>query len=263
MKPNIVRELKKYLPFLLQAKKDNLNEADTSQRVFKVFEDVLGYNPMTDIAKEMRQRCKYIDLTVKIEGAIKFLVEVKPAASTIKAKYVDQGELYASEGNIQWVLLTNGVDWNLYHLTFGKGVQYECAFAVTLSEETIGQCAEMIGLLHRSSIKSGEHNEFWRKLTALSPESIGRALFTEPALRFIRRDIRRREKILIGMDDLAEAIHAMFTQEARERIGPPKIRIKKTGQIKPTISASCSTPPLAAPGAIQPTVAPRTNEMAT
>jgi hypothetical protein len=244
MNVNIAHELRKCLPYLLKAKEENLNEADTSQRIVKVFEDVLGYNPITEISRELEVRCKYVDLTIKIDGASKFFVEVKSAGTALKVRHIEQGERYASEANIQWVLLTNGVDWNLYHLTFDEGIEYEQAFAVTLSPDSVAKCAEMIGLLHRTSIRTGEHDKFWERFTALGAESIGRALFTEDVMLFVRREIRRKHDILVGVEDIAAAIHSLFTPEAKERIGPPKIRIrrvKKTDQIVPLLEA---TPPI-------------------
>ena len=42
MATDIKRALRKYLPHLQKAKADNLNEADTVQRLVKVFEEVPG-----------------------------------------------------------------------------------------------------------------------------------------------------------------------------------------------------------------------------
>jgi hypothetical protein len=148
--------------------------------------------------------------------------------------------------DIQWVLLTNGVDWNLYHLTFDEGIEYEQAFAVTLSPDSVGQCAEMIGLLHRTSIRTGEHDKFWEHCTALSAASIGRALFTEDVMLFVRREIRRKHDILVGVEDIAAAIYSMFTEDSKARIGPPKIRIRKA---KRAIAVSTPMAPVEPPTA--------------
>lgn len=226
MKINITRELKKCLPLLLQAQNDNLNEADTQRRIERVFEDVLGYD-LTEISHELEVKCKYVDLAIKIDGATKFFVEVKAAGKKLRTRHVAQGELYAAEGNIRWVLVTNGVEWNLYHLTIDDGVDIECVFSITLSPETIEKSAEMLAYLHRNSVKAGAHEEFWEQRTALSAASIGKAIFTEDVLRFIRKEIRRRQEILIDVEDLGKAIHDLFTAEARELIGPLKIRYNK------------------------------------
>jgi hypothetical protein len=245
MKINIARELKKYLPHLLQAQKDNLNEADTLQRIVKVFDDVLGYDPFTEISRELEVKCKYVDLAIKIDGTTKFFVEVKAAGKKLRDRHVAQGELYAAEGNIQWVLVTNGVEWNLYHLTIDEGVDVERVFSVTLAPETIEKSAEMLALIHRNSVKAGAHEEFWEQQTALSAASIGRAIFTEDVLRFIRKEIRRRQEILIDVEDLGKAIHALFTPEARELIGPLKIhynkRVVKQSEVQPSGAGDSTT----------------------
>jgi len=222
--PDIRKDLKKYLPHLLKAAEDNLNEADTVQRLTKVFEDVLGYDAMTDISREASVKDKFVDVALKIEDAVRILVEVKSAATTLRDRHIEQAQNYAANGNIRWVLLTNGVAWNLYHLTFEEGIESTLAFSVALTHELDDKAIELLSLLHRQNVKKGALDEYWEQRIALSPASIGRALFTEEALKFVRREIRRREGILIDEEDLAQAIHEMLSTEARERIGPLKIR---------------------------------------
>jgi predicted type IV restriction endonuclease len=232
MKPNIIRQLKKYVPHLLKAQEDNLNEADTLQIIIKVFEDVLGYDTLSEISREMEIKSKYVDLTIKIDAKIKFLVEGKSAATKLRDRHIEQGERYAAEGNIPWILLTNGVEWNLYHLTFDEGIDYERVFSATIAEEadSLAKAADLLALLHRQAIKTGEHEEFWKRRAALSAVSIGKAIFNEDVLLFIRREIRRLEGSLIAVEDLAEAIYSLFSQETRVQIGPVKIHSKKSAR---------------------------------
>ena len=234
MGAEIQRPLKKFLPHLLKAKEDNLNEADTLLRIIKVFEEILDYDPMSEITREAQIRDKYVDLAIKIDGTVKLLVEAKSAATTLRDRHIDQAQHYAAEGNIKWVLLTNGVEWNLSHLSFDEGVEYVRAFSFDLSVDPIEKAAELLCLLHRQSIKKGQLEEYWEHRAALSAESIGRALFTEQALKFIRREIRRREGLLIDQEDLAKAIHEMLSTEAREQIGPLKIRKRPKARAKAT-----------------------------
>jgi hypothetical protein len=255
VKINIARDLRKCLPHLLKARDENLNEADTSRRIIKVFEDVLGYNGMTDISCEIEVRSKYADVSVKIDGVTQLFIEVKAATVDLKDRHVMQGEMYAAKSNVQRVLLTNGVAWNLYHLSIDEGLQYERVFAVVLSEETLANDAQLIGLLHRASIKAGEHEAYWKHCSAVSPASIGRALFTEDVMLFIRREIRKKNGLLIELDDVAKAIHSLFTQEVKEQIGPPKIhyhRATRQAKTQPEIAAM-PVPPCDAPPQIEAT----------
>lgn len=225
---DIKRPLKKFLPHLVQAKTDNLNEADTVMRIVKVFEDVLGYSAMSEITRESNIKDKYVDLAIKIDGAIRLLVEVKSAGTVLRDRHIEQAERYAAEGNHRWVVLTNGTGWNLYHLTFEEGIEYERVFAVDLSEaDTVEKAAECLALLHRTSIKKDQHEDHWQHRLALSASSISKALFNEDVLRIIRRDIRQREGLRVDEEDLATAIHEMFSAEAREQIGPMRIRRKR------------------------------------
>ena len=227
MTADIRRALKKFVPHLIKAREDNLNEADTSQRLVKFFEEVLGYDSFTEITKEQQVKDKYVDLAIKIDDLVRFLVEIKAAGVTLRDRHIEQAERYAAESNIRWVLLTNGVVWNLYHLSFEEGIEYERVYSVDLSSDPEGKAPELLGLLHRQSVRKGGHEAYWEKRAALSAESIGRALFSEDVLQVVRKEIRKLEGLLVDQEDLANAIHSMFTPEARERIGPLRIRRKR------------------------------------
>lgn len=229
----VKRSLRKVLPHLLEAQEQNLNEADTVFRVVTVFEDVLGYNPLTEITRETQLRSKYVDVALKIDDVIRLLVEVKRAGVTLRDRHIEQAYSYASRNNFSWVLLTNGVVWNLYHLTFEEGIEYERTFSVDLRKENLDKAVASLSVLHRNCIKNGGLDDFWQHQQALSPISIGKAIFYEDVLRNIRKEVRRDAGILIDTEDLAVAIRGMLSQETREQIGPMKIRRTRKKRNKP------------------------------
>ena len=150
---DVRKPLKKFIPHLIAARDQNLNEADIVVRLIKVLEDVLGYDGLSEITREMNLKDKYVDLAVKIDGTVKFLIEAKSAGTELRDRHIEQAERYAAENNIRWVLLTNGTVWNLYHLTFDEGIEYARAFSVDITTD-FDQCAECIGLLHRTSVRN-------------------------------------------------------------------------------------------------------------
>ncbi|MDP3936675.1 MAG: type I restriction enzyme HsdR N-terminal domain-containing protein [Deltaproteobacteria bacterium] len=203
--------------------------------MIKVFEDVLGYDALSEISRETQVKGKYIDIALKIAGVVKVIVEAKAAAVTLRERHIEQAEQYASKNNFEWVLLTNGVVWNLYHLTFDEGIESVLAFSADLSsDENFDGSAKCLGILHRQSIKKGELDQFWEQKTALSPASIGRALFQEDVIRVIRREIRRGEGILADPEDLAEALRRMLSSEAREAMGPLKVKKRRSKRPRTT-----------------------------
>ena len=150
----------------------------------------------------------------------------------MRDRHIDQAQHYAAEDSLRWVVLTNGVTWTLYHLTFEDGVEYERLFSVSLNTEMDKAC-ECLALLHRTSVRKNKHEEYWDHRSALDAESIGKALFTEEVLRAVRRKIRHNEGLLVDEEDLASAIHGLFSIEAREKIGPMRIRRKRKVSQKP------------------------------
>ncbi|MBI1900601.1 MAG: hypothetical protein HYS13_05765 [Planctomycetia bacterium] len=145
------------------------------------------------------------------------------------------------------MLLTNGITWILYHLSFEEGIEYTRAFVVDLSADGNDKCCELLALIHRQSLAKGDLEEWWAHRAALSPASLGRALFTEDVLRRIRRELRKQEDILIDPEDLADALHEMLSTEARELIGPMKIWRKSKSKSK--VRAAAKDEPAPKPAA--------------
>jgi len=216
--------LKKYQNVMLAAKEQNVNEADMVLRLVKMFEDVFGYDAFKEVTREAQLRDKYVDLMLKIDGVPRLLIEVKAPAVALRDRQIEQAQNYASRNNFQWVLLTNGVEWNLYHLTFSEGIEYERAFHIDFSEDDLAKCATTLDVLHRKSLGKGGLDDFWACQVALSPTSISKALFREDVLNAIRRNVKKETGRAMEIEDLAESIRKMFSQETRELIGPIKIR---------------------------------------
>jgi hypothetical protein len=240
---DIRRALKKFAPAFLDARDASLNEADTVLRLCKFFEDVLEFDPIEDISREANLKNKFVDLCLKVDGKVRLLVEAKAASVHLRDRHIEQAQAYASHNNYPWVLLTNGVEWNLYHLSFGDGIEYQLAFSVSLAAESgLESAAEKLGLLHKVSIRKGRLEEFWETATALSAGSVGKSLFTEPVLMVLRRQVRKDSGILVDHEELAEKLHQMLTVDAREEIGPMRIRRKRRAAGQQVASPVSSRP---------------------
>jgi hypothetical protein len=213
--------------------------------------EVLGYEPLSEITCETQVKDKFVDVAVKLDGKIRLIIEAKSAATTLRDRHLEQAERYAAEGNYPWAILSNGLTWKLYHLTFDEGVEYERVFEVDLeAEDGLERGAELLGLLHRAAFLKGDLDEYWRHRQALDPQSLARVLFTEEALRLLRRQIRRREGPLIDIEDLAAGLKELFSVEARERIG--EIRIQRARRA-PKKTPQAGEPPKPEASSTQPT----------
>lgn len=229
---DIRRPLKKFIPLFLKARESNLNEADTSTHIERFLEEVLGYRVITEITKEQRTGGGKIDLAVLIDEHIRFFLEVKRAKSKLNEQHLRQTKHYAIDEGVHWAVLTNGVTWQLYHVTVDGSTQCDRVFTVDLTEGPVGRSEALLGLLHRTSVRRNRLEAYWAEQTALSPESVRRALFQEDVLRMIRKKIKAHKKTVVGVAALAEAIHSMFSEDSRLRMGPPKVIPKTAGRKK-------------------------------
>lgn len=218
---------------LREARERGANESDTVMYLVKFFEEILGYESLKgEISKEYAIKDRYCDLALKIDGSPRILVECKAASlKGLLDKHIEQAENYASRAGVCWVVLTNGIEWRLYHLTFAEteGIAHDLAFEANLLEDlekAPDQLWEKLSLLSKDSVKRDGLEEFWSQKKALSPSSVVRALFTQDVLIVIRRELNRTAPARLELEDVFNAIRDVLSKEALLEAGD--ITIKKS-----------------------------------
>ena len=248
-------KLKKYAQVLREARDRSASEADTVVVLTKLLEDVLGYDPLAgEITREQQIQGRYCDIALKLDGEIVLLIEVKQAGMKLGEKEIEQAENYASRSGIEWVALTNGHEWRLYHVTFadGEGITHELAFTVDLvtafegDQSDIRKAWDSFGLLSKRAISDGELDTFWAAKRALNPAAVVRALFTEESISTLRRELRRTARFMLTVEDVFDAVRDVLSKEALLAAGDIKLpRKKKRRRSKPSTdnAGSSTTPP--------------------
>jgi len=219
-------QLDRFSSAFRDARERNANESDTVMYLVKFFEDLLGYDALKgEISKELAINDRYCDLGLKIDGSVRVLVEVKAASQkTLAEKHIEQAENYASRAGVPWVLLTNGVEWRLYHLTFneGEGIAHDLAFEANLLEDLEKDPETLwakLDLLSRAAVKKGSLEDFWAQRKVLSPASVVRVLFHEDALRVVRRLLRKDAEAMLDIEDVFKAVRDVISKEALAEAG--------------------------------------------
>lgn len=240
MSYDMMKEFKKYLPVFRQAHDQAMNESDTSMRISKFCEEVLGYDVFNEISREHAVKERNVDYAIKVDGKVLFFIEVKQAGVSLKEKHVEQAGNYAANDGIPWVLLSNGKNWNMYHLSFDEGIQIDLAWSVDILEGDIKDACAKLSMLHKKNVTKGELDEYFDKLKILSPKSIVQAIFHENTLRLIRMHLKKTSGVKIDEQELAEHIKNMISKESWELIGDVKI-IRKRKSSKPKQEAVIPT----------------------
>lgn len=236
MTVDITKELKHYVTIFQQAHDQGINEAETSVRVSKFFEEVLGYDVFSEISREHVVKERNVDYAIKLNGKVRFFIEVKQAGISLKERHIEQAENYAANSGVPWVLLTSGCFWQMYHLTFDEGIQSDLIWAVDLLSDDIKLSAEKLSLLHKKSISKGELDDYYEKVKTLSPRSIVQSIFHESTLKVIRACLKKSTGVRVDEQELAENIKKLISEESWKEIGEIKI-IRKRRAAKAKVPA--------------------------
>ena len=166
------------------------NEGDTRLAVTDFLCEGLGYDKFADLTTEYMIRGEYADYGVRIDKELVAFIEVKRISTRLNAKHLRQVQMYAVNEGVEWMILTNGAEWQVYHLTGGLPVVTDIAFTVNLlGDGTPAQKAKALCYLTRESFKRRQIDELWRARKATSPESLGNVLRSEAVVAAVRREL--------------------------------------------------------------------------
>ncbi|MDD5365923.1 MAG: type I restriction enzyme HsdR N-terminal domain-containing protein [Gallionellaceae bacterium] len=256
----LVAGIKKYQPILTSAKARDVGEADTVTIIKDMLSDVFGYDKYSELTSEYAIRGTYCDLATKIDGVLQTLIEVKAIGLDLKDPHVKQAIDYAANQGVEWVLLTNGLCWRVYHLTFSKPIDYELVVDIDFS--TLNPRSEhdldLIYLWCKEGWQRSVLDEYNTQKQALSRFFVGAMLQTEPVLEVIRRELRRLSPdVRINVDQIKsvllsevikrEVIEGDKADEARKKIARAATKALRASSSKP----SRSEPEDAAPAKLE------------
>ncbi|MEA3186840.1 MAG: hypothetical protein QOD99_670, partial [Chthoniobacter sp.] len=185
--------VKRYQPILAAAKTRDLGEADTVRIITDMLADVFGYDKFVEITSEYAIRGTFCDLAVKLEGAIQSLIEVKAIGMELKDSFVKQAVDYAANQGVDWVVLTTGIIWRIYKVTFAKPIDQELVVEFNFCDlnPKKNEDLELLYLFAKEGWVKSVLGDFQTQKQALSRFFLGQMIITDPVLDVIRRELRR------------------------------------------------------------------------
>ena len=241
----LVAGIKKYQPILAAAKARDVGEADTVTIIKDMMSDIFGYDKYSDLTSEYAIRGTYCDLATKIDNVLQTLIEVKAIGLDLKDQHVKQAVDYAANQGIDWVLLTNGVCWRVYRVTFSKPIDHE--LVVNIDFSTLNPRSEndleLIHLWCKEGWQRSVLGEYHTQKQALSRFFVGAMLQTDPVLEVIRRELRRiSPDVRIDIDEIKsvllnevikrEVIEGDKADEARKKIAKAAAKALRSSNSK-------------------------------
>jgi hypothetical protein len=189
----LIASLKRYQPILEAARARDINEPDTVTIVKDVLSDLFGYEKYSELTSEFAIRGTFCDLAVKIDGRLELLVEVKAIGLELRDPHVKQAVDYAANQGIEWVVLTNGIAWRVYRVSFSKPIDKELVYEMNLLEMSsrYQQHLDYLHMLTREAMVRASLPEFHAQLQATSRFLLGAILLSDPVTEIVRRELRR------------------------------------------------------------------------
>lgn len=168
------------------------NEGDTRLLVTDMLCEGFGFDKYSELTTEYRVKGEFADYGIRLDKDLIAFLEVKRVTTKLAAKHLRQVETYAVNEGVEWVILTSGAVWQVYHITGGLPIVVDLALEVDLfSEDTLAQKANSLYYLTKESLKRRQIDALWQAKRATSPKSLARVLCSENVITAIRKELKR------------------------------------------------------------------------
>lgn len=187
------KEVGKFQRILQNAKDRDINEADTVTIVADMLSGIFGFDKYTEITGEHAIRGTYCDLAIKINESVKYLVEVKAVGIELKESHLRQAVNYGANNGIQWVVLTNGVDWKIYRIKFEKPLAYEMLCSLNFLELNPRKHEDQdpLFILCKEGIDRAAIEEYHEYVRSVNKFIIGAIIQGHNVIDTIRKELKR------------------------------------------------------------------------
>jgi hypothetical protein len=169
------------------------NEGDTRLLITDFLCDGLGFDKYEDLTTEYQVKGEFADYGIRIDKQLIAFIEVKRCTQKLGIRQLRQVQMYAVNEGVEWMILTNGQVWQVWHLTGGLPVVVDLALEVDLlSDATAMQKADALFRLSKEAIKRRLLDELWRAKAATSPKSLASVMLSDSVIEALRKELRKQ-----------------------------------------------------------------------
>jgi predicted type IV restriction endonuclease len=256
VKARIQQQLRRYRGIIQDAHSRDISESDTVRIIADMLSDVLGYDRYSEVTTEFAIRGTFVDLAVRTDDEVRFLVEAKAIGEKLKENHARQAIDYAANQGIEWVLLSNAADWQVYRVQFRQPIDKTLVFSFNLLDVNLRDAAvcDCLETLSREGFTKSSMTAFYHAQQAISRYTLAALLLSDSLLDELRKEIRRKfDGVRVELEFLREALANEVIK--RELVDGDEAQraaafLKKTTRAQRTRSASSSSAAVAASAAI-------------
>ncbi len=235
--------LKDYKKRYLTKNIGDLDESGTRIMINTFLTSILGYQELEEIKTEYMIKGTYADYIVQIGGKRHFLVEVKAFSIDLSDKHLRQAINYGANEGIDWAILTNGRQFQVYKIIFEKPISEKLVYEVDFSAEDFSakEALEQLIYLHRDAVVKKSLTDLWSRYSALEPINIAGLLFSPQVVSFLKKELKSKYDSKFEDDEIIESLYEVVCGEIPEdKLKIPRFKSTKK---KPTKKVDKNTEP--------------------
>lgn len=188
----LTKAVRRYMRPLSDLRDRDANEGDTRLLVTDFLCDGLGYDKYENLTTEYQVKGEFADYGVRVDRQLVAFIEVKRVSQKLSERHLRQVQQYAVNEGVEWMVLTNGQVWQVYHLTGGLPVVVDKVFEVDLLDDSsVAAKADLLFYLTLEAIKRGRIEVLWRKQDAVAPARLASLLVSDEMIDQLRKAVRR------------------------------------------------------------------------
>lgn len=212
----LAKELPAFQKILQSAKDRDINESDTVVIVSDLLATVFGFNKYSEITTEFCIRGTYCDLAVKVDDSIQYLIEAKAIGLGLKDNHLRQAVSYGANKGIPWIVLTNGINWDVYRIRFEQPIQTDLVCSIDLlsiNPKKIDD-QEKLFILCREGLSKAAMAQFAERVQSVNRFVIAAILQTEPVVSLVKKELK---KLVPGLKVENAEIEAIMKSDVLKR----------------------------------------------
>ncbi len=227
----IISGIKKFQPIINSAKVKDINESDTVVIITDMLAEIFGFDKYSEITSEYAIKKTFCDLAIKLNGKIKFIIEIKASGLNLKDDHIRQFLGYGANEGVDWIVLTNGSTWKVYKIIFGKPIMQELVYEIDFLNLNPKSADDIQQLFHlcKEGFEKSSIEEYYIQKQTLNKYFIGQILISEGVLDAVRKTLKKiapdvktsnedLQKILLHDVIKREVLEGEKSEEAKRKI---------------------------------------------
>lgn len=136
---------------------------------------------------------------------------------------------------IEWAILTNGRQFQVYKIIFEKPISERLVFEVDFTSEEFNakDVLEDLIYFHRDAVVKKSLDDLWSRYSALDPLNIAGLLFSPHVVAFLKKELKAKYDSKFEDDEIIEALNEVVCGEIpADKLKIPRFKTKKKKVVK-------------------------------